>query len=86
MLKGCRREMIVLHTRESHVFESAYFLLRRERAPLSGQDMVAEANRIIGVGEQRLEKRRAGRGMLSFLLGLLCGAGVFALAWCIIAL
>ena len=49
MLKGCQRTMIVVQGRDKSVFETAYFVLRREkeRQGVTQSDMVAEANRII---------------------------------------
>ncbi|MBO5356095.1 MAG: hypothetical protein J6B09_08520 [Clostridia bacterium] len=75
MIKGCQREMIVMQTQDSTLFESAYFILRRQRVPPSKQDMVAEANRIIGVGSGYLAgKRKKGRRLWLFALGFACGA------------
>ena len=74
MLRGYRREMIVMHTRESPLFESAYFVLRRDREHLPAQDMVSEANRIIGEGGACMGLRRRRRGVLLLLLGALIGA------------
>ena len=74
MLRGYRREMIVMHTKESPLFESAYFVLRRERENSPAPDMVSEANRIIGEGGTCLGRRRRRRGVLLLLLGALLGA------------
>ncbi|MBQ2806735.1 MAG: hypothetical protein IJA78_02070 [Clostridia bacterium] len=80
MLKGCQREMIVLQTQDSALFEHAYFILRREKPTLPRGDMLAEANRIIGAGSGYFARRRhRGRGVLLFLLGFLLGAGIFLL-------
>ena len=75
MIKGCQREMIVMQTQDSTLFESAYFILRRQKLPPGKQDMVAEAQRIIGanggaLAKKRKEKRRLGL----FALGFFCGA------------
>ena len=74
MIKGCQREMIIMQTQDSPLFESAYFILRRQKLPPSKQDMVSEANRIIGVGSGYLACKRRKRGrMWLFLCGLFCG-------------
>ncbi len=81
MIKGCQREMIVMQTQDSGLFESAYFILRRQRVQGGKTDMLAEANRIIGEGSQYFERRRKRVGIKwVFLLGVLCGAGLLALA------
>lgn len=46
MIKGAQKQMIVVKTADSKVFEEAYFVLRRERRA-QGSDIVSEANRII---------------------------------------
>ena len=57
MIKGCQRRMIVVQGKDKSVFETAYFVLRREseRVPSREADMLAEAIRIINenrMGEQ----------------------------------
>ena len=86
MLKGCQREMIVLQTTDSTVFENAYFVLRRESASMPHGDMLAEANRIVGAGSNYLarRRRRVPRGLLLFLGGALAGAAVFGLIMLIV--
>ena len=76
MIKGCQREMIVLQTKESALFESAYFVLRRGKNEMPRGDMLAESNRIIGEGRAYMKKRQKRRGPLSFLLGFLTGSAL----------
>lgn len=84
MIKGCQREMILLQTRESPLFESAYFVLRPRRQSTSHTDMLAEANRIIGEGNGYFARRAKWRSVLLFLAGAVAGAALFALfAWII---
>lgn len=77
MLRGCQREMIVLQTRESPLFESAYFVVRRggARLPREGE-MLVEASRIIGEGSAYLSRRRGRARVRDLALGALMGAGV----------
>lgn len=80
MIKGCQREMIVMQTQDSSLFESAYFVLRRGQVTRGKTDMLAEANRIIGEGKsyfQRKSKKRG--GVWLFWGGALCGAAMMAL-------
>lgn len=64
MIKGCQRQMIVVQGKDKGLFETAYFVLRREkeRGAVCEADMLAEANRIIN--ENRLQGR-GGRGRRS---------------------
>lgn len=79
MVKGCQREMIVMQTQDSALFESAYLVLRREKNQAPFADMMAEANRIIGLSGGMRRRGRAGRKWLYFAAGVLLGAGIFAL-------
>ena len=81
MLKGCRKQLVMLKPGEDSVFESAWFVLREERVQTSYVDMIAEANRIVSGG--RLPRRRGRLGwrmlLLGMLLGVLLGGGVATL-------
>lgn len=82
MIKGCQREMIVLQTKESSLFESAYFVLRRGCKRASSADMLTESNRIIGEGREYFTGHKRGGWLRPFLLGFLlcgmiCGVGVW---------
>lgn len=95
MIKGAQKQMIVLRTGDSHYFDEAYFVLRRElHANRCSKDMLREANRILeenallDTGERGNGRPKAGRRLLSllwFLLGLALGAGS-ALALCLLLL
>ena len=81
MIKGCQKEMIVLQTKESPLFESAYFILRRGR-PTPGQasDMLEEANRLIGAGSGYMQRRRQRSDRIwLFFVGCFCGAALCAI-------
>ena len=96
MLKGAQKRMIVIRTRNSRLFEEAYFVMRRDlpEAAHHGSDMLWEANRIIersmGVTAPATEfetadnrpsfVRRILRLLPPFLVGLLSGT---ALAGCL---
>ena len=82
MLRGCQKQMIVLQTQQSTIFESAFFVLRRDNAGtgVPCDDMLAEANRLIGEGVTvRKKRRRLWHTLCWFLAGSFFGAAVFAL-------
>ena len=86
MIRGCQKEMIVLQTKESALFESAYFVLRRGYGTSARGDMLAESNRIIGEGRQYLQKRQKWRKWVPFFCGFLAGGGFAAVFATIILL
>lgn len=77
MIKGSRRQMVVLRTEDSKYFDEAYFVLRREwKEPKNGRDeILTEANRILQEGTAPTPgTSRRMRRWLWFLAGILCGA------------
>ena len=91
MLRGSQKRMIVVRTRDSRLFEEAYFVMRKEAesADLHRPDMLWEANRILENslpptdGEPSFGER-TGRSVLRalwFLSGALCGGGIVGLLW-----
>lgn len=77
MLKGCQREMIVLQTQDSVLFESAYFVLRKEKRAVPKTDLLAEANRIIGAGNEYLKRRKKlPLRLFLFVGGVLAGMAI----------
>ena len=89
MIKGCQRTMVVVRGEDKSVFETAYFVLRRERegGEVAESDMLSEASRIIRESSLPCRARQRGRGRLwGFLLvlgGLLmgCGSTVLLMHW-----
>jgi hypothetical protein len=92
MLKGAEKRMIVIRTRESRVFEEAYFVLRRDAPRVEGEaDMLREANRILESSHSGSFPRSLPpspplsfgllRGLVWFGLGLLTGSGAVGLLW-----
>ena len=90
MLRGTQKHMIVVRTRNSPLFEEAYFVMRRDADKLEADrpDMLWEANRIIENSlpcSQEETKtcipwKRIGQG-LWFVLGSLFGSGIVGLLW-----
>lgn len=76
MIKGCQREMIVLQTKESALFESAYFVLRRGKNVAARGDMLQESNRIVSQGREYFQKRHKSRKIFPFLCGFLSGSAL----------
>ncbi len=83
MIRGTRKQMIVLRTGRSRYFDTAYFVLR-ERASEGAEhaDILYEANRILaenadarkGSADKRTRRR-------AFIGGLFCGSlGAFLLS------
>ena len=93
MLRGAKKNMIVVRTRDSRMFEEAYFVMRRDSSltAVDEADMLWEANRILentvpqGPREPqgRDTKGRGGRlrGVIGFLLGAVSGGGCVGLLW-----
>lgn len=95
MLRGAEKRMIVVRTRDSRLFEEAYFVVRPEagKGDADGTDMLWEANRILensmagakreGLLTSKASPPRLGslRGLIWFAAGLLTGGGVSCLLW-----
>ncbi len=86
MLRGAKKNMIVIRTRDSRMFEEAYFVMRRDTGvSVNEADMLFEANRILENASPRTDTRppeakssRLGglvRGLLWFGAGLISGGG-----------
>ena len=82
MIKGSQRQIILITGDEASLFESAYFVLRREAEHNGAQhdDMVREANRIIEkslpAGAARIKRRELFAGRLRNA-GLFIGGSLF---------
>ena len=95
MLRGAEKRMIVVRTRDSRLFEEAYFVVRPEadRGDRGESNMVWEANRLLEssmdgwrnetIGNPHFPRSRRGgyRRGLWFLVGLLSGGGIVGLLW-----
>lgn len=93
MLRGTKKNMIVVRTRESRFFEEAYFVMRRDNgiAAMDEADMLWEANRILEsalptggkppFSVLREEGRRWPRRFFWFAMGFFCGGGLTGLLW-----
>ena len=85
MIKGCRKNMIMVPGGADSVFESVYFVLRADvKQESDGGDMVAEANRIVRElegGESEGKRAASGwkRSLLLFAAGAATGSGAAAL-------
>ncbi|MBR6782964.1 MAG: hypothetical protein IKM33_07225 [Clostridia bacterium] len=87
--------MIVVRTRDSRMFEEAYFVVRPEadRGGRDEPDMLWEANRILensmagcrgeasDTRSPLLPRKGVLRGVMWFLAGLLSGGGTVGLLW-----
>ena len=90
MVKGTQRQMIVVRTPESEIFEMAYLVLRTEVARgVSEGSMIDEANGIVssffteGSDKKKAKRRkkikRAGQLLLPALIGAVISVGVMVL-------
>ena len=89
MINGSQRKIILINGGESSLFESAYFVLRKdaERSGAAHTDMIREANRIIEKnlpgGAARMRRREKLRVRLKnaafFAAGGVVGGGIFSL-------
>ncbi len=98
MLRGSQKQMIVVRTRDSRMFEEAYFVMRRgaKQSEADELDMLWEANRIIESSLPRPSpgsvpvSSEAGRrfgllqGLVWFGMGVLSGGGLMGLLWLIL--
>ena len=94
MIKGAQKKMVVVRTRDSRLFEEAYFVMRHDTPSehKKDDDIVAEANRIIRQntdhGRSRVIDTACKRSVLvsrgiSFVAGCLAGGGFCALVFII---
>ena len=81
MVKGIQREMVMVRTAESELFELAYFILRSDAQKKCGaKSIISEANSIVsavcadGVCNKGEKRRRRRSELLWFLAGVLLGA------------
>ena len=93
MLRGAKKNMIVVRTRDSRMFEEAYFVMRRDAhtAEADELDILWEANRILEStvlpSQQDPSQSNARvpigklRKLLWFGFGLLSGGGTVGLLW-----
>lgn len=70
MIKGCRKNLIVVKNIGSDYIDEAYFILKKEiPAGTAGTVIVKEANRIITEYQTGRKKNRLSFSFLSFVLG-----------------
>ena len=88
MLKGCKRNIIMVKDTGSKYFDSAYFVLRNDLPPLSGEnDMINEARRMIeGAGEGCLNAVSGKKSKHAYAILIPCIAILFVVGAAILAL
>ncbi len=78
MIKGARKQMIVVRTGNSRYFDEAYFVLREDSQSdkRKSKDILSEANRILAEMAPDLPstEKKQKRSWLYFCAGSLCGA------------
>ena len=80
MIKGARKQMIVVRTGGSRYFDEAYFVLREnvQKEKQKSTDILGEANRILAEmipNPSALQKPKGNR-WLFFAAGGICGAAL----------
>ncbi len=73
LLKGCRKNLVVLRGIGSDYIEEAYLVLRPDAPPTGSGDIVKEANRLVREYETGQKKKRISFSVPSFLTGLVLG-------------
>ena len=83
MIKGARKQMIVIRTGDSRYFDEAYFVLRGDAGHKTAHDtdILHEANRILSENRPNGTHGLQGRWLkwLFFGIGCLCGAALAVL-------
>jgi hypothetical protein len=88
MIKGAKKQMIVLRIGDSRYFDEAYFVMRRDVSEheAKGEDILGEANRILR--ESTLHRRHTPKAWrmrwIFFFVGCICGALCAAVTVCLI--
>ncbi len=88
MLKGYQRRLIMMPTKSSPLFETAYFILRKETdtRPPCPNEMLYEASRILE--ETRISDRRRvlkpRHLAITFGIGFAVGAALLGILWLIL--
>ena len=77
MIKGVKKNIIVVAPPKKSSFEKIFFVVKPKQSPLSSQEMLEEANRIVAestLGREGLMRTAKARQLASFGIGLLIGA------------
>ncbi len=75
MIKGCRKNLVVMKNIGSDYIDEAYFILKNDLpAGTAGGDIVKEANRIISEYQTGRKKSRLSFSFLSFVLGAIAAS------------
>lgn len=79
MVKGIQRQMIIVRTSESELFEVAYFVLRADAKIKNGEkSIISEANSIVSaMCEDASQKKRKKMKKICARLVLFCAGAVF---------
>ena len=80
MIKGARKEMIVVRTGNSRYFDEAYFVLREDvkKDKEKSKDILSEANRILAeiASDPSHTPQKRKREWLFFAIGGVCGTAL----------
>lgn len=83
MIKGARKQMIVVRTGDSRYFDEAYFVLREDaqRERKKSTDILNEANRILSeiTPDSSPDRQKRNHQWFFFGIGGICGAVLSAI-------
>ncbi len=89
MLKGYERKLIMIRTKDSAFFESAFFVIKGDACKNRGNraGMVEEARRILNEsGDVRVAREnKKWRALLTFFVGFLLGSTITLGFWLLLA-
>ena len=85
MIKGCKKNLVVMKNIGSDYIDEAYFILKDELpAGTAGGDIIKEANRIISEYQTGRKKPRLSFSLVSFVLGAIAASAVCLLVFRIV--
>ena len=89
MLKGYQRKLIMMPTKNSPLFETAYFILRNEteKHPPRPNEMLYEASRILEENSLTVRRRtvKLRHIAIAFGIGIAVGALMVSILWLAVA-
>lgn len=87
MIKGCKKNLVVMKNIGSDYIDEAYFILKSELpAGAAGADIVKEANRIIAEYRTGKKRKHLPFSLTSFVLGAIAASVICLIVFKIVQL